>query len=141
MTENTQQAGGVPRRNRAAFAAAGLAIGAAAGAVAYSRRRPDQQTPRDPLSQEVLVQPSRLVDWEQARSIAINMNRGEAMTPSLNLAKMRVGWASAPFISIQGDSSCALAQGPTQKTTQKLKKNRLILMFEISAYFDCFCVL
>ena len=48
----------------------GVVAGAAVGAWAASRLRSTPQTPSD----------TRLIDWEQARSIAINMNRAASLT-------------------------------------------------------------
>lgn len=52
------------------LAAAGIMAGAAVGAWAGNRARSYAARERD----------SRLIDWERARSIAINMNRGNALT-------------------------------------------------------------
>ncbi len=56
--------------------ATGLLAGAAAGAWATNRLR----NSASPTDDHDLVIPDPIVDWEQARTLAINMNRGAALT-------------------------------------------------------------
>ena len=70
-----------PYRPSKRVMASGVIAGAAAGAWAANRIRTARQPADQSLSEE-LLSGSRppLVDWEQARSIAVNMNRAASLT-------------------------------------------------------------
>lgn len=67
--------GVTPRSSSKKLLATGLLAGAAAGAWATNRLRNSE-----PTDDNELPPPKPIVDWEQARTLAINMNRGAALT-------------------------------------------------------------
>jgi len=93
MPATNESSGGSWRPDRKLLAA-GIVAGLAIGAAAVTRNTPPRTNPT--ISRQ-------LIDWERARSIAITMNRAEALSPServrLDALYRELGAACLPLIS------------------------------------------